>query len=368
MHESLRVNLGNGYSIWTGTGFLEESCIVDFCKKQANFFVIITDSNLVALYGNTLQKRFKKSELLCHLLSFSGGDANKTRKTKQMLEDRMFSLKCGRDTCIIALGGGVVSDLAGFIASTYCRGVPAVYVPTTLLAMVDASIGGKTGINTVFGKNLVGTFYQPAAVFMDLISLKTLPKREFKNGMVEMIKHGLIADAKVFMQLKKNLKKMKKSDSTFAEEMIIRSCEIKKEIVERDEKEKGERSLLNFGHTIGHAIESVEEYKITHGEAVAIGILVESFISYKLGILQEKTIKEIRDIFDIYEIPLVLNQPFNMEKLKKSLKLDKKAIKNSARFVLLEDIGKPHYSNTGYTSEVPDEILNESILWMQENF
>ncbi|MDA9271809.1 3-dehydroquinate synthase, partial [bacterium] len=265
------IHASTPYPIYIGQQLLETALLADCCTQINKRLVIITDTNLVNSLGIQLQQQLQQQGLQALLLACPAGEIHKTRETKQQLEDELLARQYGRDTCLIALGGGVVTDLVGFLAATYCRGLPVIYVPTTLLAMVDASIGGKTGVNTPHGKNLIGTFTQPQAVFMDINTLNTLPENEWHNGMAEMIKHSLIADATIFKLLQQNVEKIIQRDAIFLIDMIHASCLIKKNIVEQDEQEQGLRQLLNFGHTIGHAIETIEHYRLSHGEAVAIG-------------------------------------------------------------------------------------------------
>lgn len=363
MLKTLNVNLEPHYPIHIGTDLLNNDLLFNFCRTQATTQVIITDDHLVSSYGEKLNTLLQQQGFKTLLLSFPHGEHNKTRETKQWLEDKMLAQCCGRDIAIIALGGGVVTDLAGFIAATYCRGVPAIYIPTTLLAMVDASIGGKTGVDTPYGKNLIGTFTQPKAVFSDVSLLASLSTREFNNGLVEIIKHALIADAAGFEQLFNNPTAI--HDTALLQEIIYNSCDIKRQIVELDETEQGKRQLLNFGHTIGHALETASDYSMLHGEAVAIGIAVESYISYQLGILSNDDFEKILSIFTAYKIPVHVKPNFlNREAIKSNLSLDKKAKANLPYFVLLEGIGKPHVSRHGFSMPVEDGLIDEAIDWM----
>jgi len=366
--QTLVVNLQPSYTIYLAHDLLKTSLIFDHYRHLGHRFVIITDDQLAATSGQSLQDNLATQGLNCALFSFPTGEEHKTRETKQYLEDSLLKQQYGRDTCIIALGGGVVTDIAGFVAATYCRGVPILYIPTTLLAMVDASIGGKTAVNTPYGKNLIGTFSQPKAVFIDTVTLETLPEKEWKNGVVEMIKHALIADEKIFKQLSDKRSQLNPEHPEFLLEMIAASCAIKKFIVEQDEKEAGMRQLLNFGHTIGHAIEILENYKIGHGEAVAIGILVESYISVKKGFLNQEIFEQIEKIFQDYQLPLATCAFQNPEKFKQALILDKKTLANQVQYVLLDGIGKPHMENQRYVMPIPEAILDETISWADNRF
>jgi len=356
------LNLTHKYPIYIGQNLLKSDYLVEACKKYALSVVIIVDQKVCDLYGKPLLNRLKKNHIKTHLLSFKGGEKRKTRKTKEKLEDAMLKLRCGRDTCIVAVGGGITTDIAGFIASTYCRGIPIIYVPTSLLAMVDASIGGKTGVDTPYGKNLIGTFYQPRTVFIDIDTLKTLPEKEFKNGLVELIKHAIIKDKKLFYFLLKNVTKIKKRFKLDLESSILTSCKIKKFIVERDEQDLGMRQLLNFGHTIGHALEQVSNYKLSHGMAVAFGIIAESYMALKLGILSNDKFEKIKDIFKQFNIHVTkLDEAYSKKAIKQALLMDKKNINQTPRFALIKDIGSAYFGATGYTSVVPDNIIDQGI-------
>ena len=364
---TLRVNTSAPYSIYFKTNLLQSTLLYEYGIPANKRIVIITDSNLAPTLGNTLQQTLTTDGLKVSLFSFPAGEIHKTRETKQQLEDQLLAHHVGRDTCLIALGGGVVSDLVGFLAATYCRGVPVIYIPTTLLAMVDASIGGKTGVNTSHGKNLIGTFTQPHAVFIDTQLLTTLPSTEFRNGVAEMIKHSLIADPALFNLLDTQVDLIHPHHSDFLSDLVYTNCIIKKNIVECDETETGLRHILNFGHTIGHAIEALEQYEISHGDAVAIGMAVESYISTRCGYLSETDFQRIQDVIQRYPFPLMTSAFKHAETFKTQLQLDKKAVQNSARFVLLHRIGEPHFSNA-HTTEVNPNILDDALHWAASHF
>jgi len=350
--KKIHVELDTSYPIYIGRKFLSGTNIAKFCGKLGHQVVVIADNKVAKIYGEALLNNFKKERIKTHLLNFIANENNKSRIIKEELENKMLSLGCGRDTCIVAFGGGITTDLVGFIAATYYRGIPMVYLPTTLLAMVDASIGGKTGLNTLYGKNLIGAFYQPKAVFAYIGTLETLPKNEIKNGLVEMIKHAIIYDKKYFSCLEKNID---------LEEAILTSCKIKKNIVMHDEKDMNIRQILNFGHTIGHALEQVSQYQLKHGEAVALGIIAESYMSFKLHLLSEKVFERIKAIFANNNISTKLGKPYSRRLIKKALLMDKKNLNQSPRFVLIKDVGRVHIGNSGYTSVVTDEIIDQGI-------
>jgi len=329
--QKLNVNLRKQrYLIFYENNLLKTDFIVDFCKKLASNFVIITHTNLEFL-AKPLLDQFNGKKINIKYLSFPKGEINKTKKTKNDLENQMLNDNFTKDTLIIALGGGIVSDIAGFIASTYMRGIPYIIIPTTLLAMVDASIGGKTAVNTEHGKNLIGTIYHPKAVFIDFDVLKTLSKDEMKNGYIEMLKHALI--------LKKDYFEKLLFSNEITPKQIIDSIKIKKQVIEKDEDEKYYRKILNFGHTISHALEAALDYKISHGQALVYGILIESHLSYKMNFL---SYEEFQNIFDFFKFKKLLNNIPNISKDKiiAFIKRDKKNIFGKNRFTLLKSIGK----------------------------
>ncbi len=319
------------YPIFYKKNLLKDNFIIDFCKNIGFSIVIITHKNIQNLFAKPLFEKLKKENFKIKILAFEKGEENKTRKTKEFLEDQMLQDNFTKDTLIISIGGGVVSDICGFLASTYMRGIPYIVIPTTLLAMIDASIGGKTAVNTHLGKNLIGTIYQPKAVFIDFEVLKTLHEREMKNGLIEMLKHALISKKKAFYDLL-NAKKI-------TQKLIIQSIKIKKQIVEKDEKENSIRKILNFGHTISHAIEASLDFKISHGEALVYGIYAESYLSYLMNYLSKKEFEEI--VKFLKKKNLLLNTyKFSIDKIIKYLKRDKKNILGKNQFILLKCIGK----------------------------
>jgi 3-dehydroquinate synthase len=325
-------------------------------KGISKHFAMITDHSVRNLLGNSLQERLKKEGLDVHLFSVEPGETSKSRKQVEILEDQMFQVGLGRDSAIIALGGGVICDLAGFVAATFCRGIPFISIPTTLLAQVDASIGGKVGINIPFGKNLIGAFHPPSLIVIDPETLSTLPANHYRNGMAEVIKYALIASAELFEKLQGDLS---------IEECIATGCRIKKEVVEKDPKEKGLRRILNFGHTIGHALEAATEYQLHHGEAVALGILAEGYLSYRLGYLQEGKFFQIKRLLEKYRFSLQLPKGLNREKMIYRMALDKKTISNRPRFVLLRDIGEVHPFEGAYCRHVDEVLLEEALQCLE---
>lgn len=353
----------DSYQIHVDENLLSSNLVTSICQKLNKRIVIMTDTHLSKTYGKLLQNTLSQTGVLTEMCVFDAGEQYKTRETKQELEDWLLERRYGRDTCLIALGGGVVTDMVGFLAATYCRGIPVIYLPTTLLAMVDASMGGKTGVNTPLGKNLIGTFTQPYFIGMDISVLHTLPDREWRNGIVEMVKHSLIFDESLFkrMQETPSLSVFKTRKDLAV--LIQRNCQIKQSIVAQDEREHHMRQLLNFGHTIGHAIETLENYHMAHGEAVAIGILVESYIAYLAGYLSEEILSIIYDVIKQYELPLHTQVFSNCDTFMAALCLDKKSIRSVPRFVLLQKIGDPYVKDNCYAHEISEEQLIKALKW-----
>ena len=354
--------------IYFGFDLLSDQRFLETCQKLGKRFVIVTDKKVGSLYGKSLQSLLKENDLDCLLITFPDGEASKSRKTKEKVEDEMFEAKLGRDTCLIALGGGVVTDLAGFVAATYCRGIPYLLVPTSLLGMVDASIGSKTGLNVKQGKNLLGSIYSPAAIFMDLSSLSTLSDREMRNGTAEIIKHGLIAEAALYSSIVEHFEKWQQRDLALLKNLIYESSLVKKKVVEADLKESGMRRMLNFGHTIGHAIEAIEGYGATHGEAIAIGMIVESFISFKLGHINETDFDDIYRLFKLMDFPLQLSSKVTIDAMIHVMGSDKKAAETIPRFVVLNGIGKVLSFKGEYCTTIDDAMLHEVLGWMVAEF
>ncbi|MBW2638115.1 MAG: 3-dehydroquinate synthase [Deltaproteobacteria bacterium] len=252
-----------GYNVLDRIGLLITNTV------PAHHYVIICDSNVLPLHGEKLADILRKMKQRADVITFPAGESSKNMDTALALISRLIDLGVDRSSALIALGGGVTGDMVSFIASIYMRSVPYVHVPTTLMAQVDSSIGGKTGIDLSFGKNLLGTFYQPRGTFIDLQLLETLPESELTNGMAEVVKYGIIDDIELFGILEEDIEGIKKRNKELMETIVGRSCGIKKGIVEIDETDIGIRRILNFGHTIGHAIEAASSYSISHGNAVS---------------------------------------------------------------------------------------------------
>lgn len=267
------------------------------------------------------------------------GEETKDLDWARKLYDKLISLRMDRRSCLITLGGGVIGDLGGFVASTFMRGIPYVQIPTSLLAQVDSSVGGKTAVNHPQGKNIIGTFYQPLSVFIDISFLKTLPNEEFLNGMAEVVKYGIISDNKLFHYLEENAQKVLSHDHHALEYLVNSSCSIKAKIVERDEEEANVRAILNFGHTIGHAIETVSEYRYKHGEAISIGMVFASKISYDKELCKKGDTQRIEALLSALGLP-VKDEGLLPEDILRALETDKKIIDEKIRLILMKEIGK----------------------------
>lgn len=324
--------------------------------------VIITDSRVKRLYGKSVLSVITKlSRRPVHLVTFSAGEKSKTQTTKTRLEHSMLQKKCGRDTVVIALGGGVVGDIAGFVAATYCRGIPFVQIPTTLLAMVDSSIGGKVAIDTPFGKNMIGSFWQPSAVFIDPSFLETLPASRLVEGLCEAVKMCLTHDAFSFEWTEKRLRDRLEWKSDTWVSFIRQALVVKGGVVSRDEREAGERATLNFGHTIAHAIERVSTYRVSHGLAVGIGVCVESVLSCQLGYLSTSECERILACYADLGIDGSLLRGLEANALIEATRNDKKGRGGKPRYVLLEGIGKVYQKNKSWTHEVSDSAVKKAL-------
>jgi 3-dehydroquinate synthase len=290
-------------------------------------------------------------------LTVPPGESSKTRETWAHLTDSLLSLAFGRDSALIGLGGGVVGDLTGFVAATYMRGLPYILVPTTLLAMVDASVGGKTGVNAPQGKNLIGAFHPPAGVLADPLALLTLPEREYRNGLAEAVKHGLVADADYFGWLETEVPAILRRDPDVLARLIRRSVEIKAAIVSEDERESGQRAVLNAGHTVGHALERASQYQLAHGEAVSLGLVVECEIGEQAGIAQAGLRQRVASLLQQFGLPVRPPRSISQTALLEGMQLDKKNREGRIHLALAHAVGSIHRGE-GWTSVVSPDRIN----------
>lgn len=321
---------------------------------------IVTDSNVGKLYLEELTELLEPLFAKCVSYVFDAGEASKNTDTVGKVYEHLILNSFDRKDLLVALGGGVVGDLTGFTAATYLRGIDFVQVPTSLLAQVDSSIGGKTGVDFMQYKNMVGAFYMPKLVYMNLSVLKTLPKRQISSGMGEIIKHGLIKDTAYFSYLKENSDNIKALDMTALEELVYGSCEIKRRVVENDPKEQGERALLNFGHTLGHAIEKLSGFSMYHGECVAVGMAGAGYISWKLGHITKEQLDMIETTIQSYGLPVRIPEfSHTPEEILAATKLDKKMESGKVKFIVLKEIG-----NAVITKELTDEEILSGISYV----
>ncbi len=317
--------------------------------------LLVSNPEIFAYYGQTCLKSLEEAgfETYTHLIP--AGETHKNLQSIAQVYDTALANRLERSSTLVALGGGVIGDMTGFAAATWLRGVNFVQVPTSLLAMVDASIGGKTGVNHPQGKNLIGAFYQPKLVLIDPTVLKTLPEREFRAGMAEVIKYGVIWDADLFTKLEEaeNIDRFASIDRELLQTILVRSTQAKAEVVSQDEKEAGLRAILNYGHTIGHAVESLTNYQqFVHGEAVAIGMVAAGKIATAMGLWTETEAKRQEQLITKTKLPTNIPPELNMDDILETLKSDKKVKAGKVRFILPTQIGK-----VIITDKVTEEII-----------
>lgn len=355
----LEVGLGErSYPIRIEAGCLDSVGQHLLQMKIGKRYAIITDNHVNDLYGSRLTESLDKVDIDYQLFVFPRGEASKCISTFAKLSSELAEARFDRKDAIIALGGGVCGDLAGFIASSYMRGIPFIQVPTTLLSQVDSSVGGKTGIDIPQGKNLVGAFYQPKAVFIDPQVLQTLDHDELLGGLAEVIKYGVIWDKDFFAYLNDNRESILALNAVEIEKTIYTCCAIKAEVVAKDEKEGGLRRILNFGHTIGHAVETESGYRLIHGLAVSIGMVAAAHLSYLEGILDFEEYERIVNILKSYNMPLAIPADYDIAKIKGLLTIDKKVESGCLVFILCDKIGSYKISDSVKNENI-DAVLND---------
>ena len=355
----VHVPLGNrSYVIKVGSNLLTRLGAECAALKLGQRCAVITDAKVGKHYAKAALKSLAASGFEAVLITVPAGEKSKRMAMVEQCHDKLAAHRLERKSFIVALGGGVVGDLAGFVAATYLRGIPFVQVPTTLLAQVDSSVGGKTGVNLKAGKNLVGSFYQPRLVLCDLDTFKTLPRREYVSGLAEVIKYGIIYDAVLFAQLERNLGKLLHRDPSMLASVIARCCEIKADVVGHDETESGLRAILNFGHTIGHAIENSSGYgKYLHGEAISIGQVAAAKLSHKVLGLPSGDVVRIEKLFAQAGLPVTIKlNPGQRTKLFTAMQLDKKVSGGEVKFVLAKKIGRVEYG-----CKVTTDSINQAL-------
>lgn len=351
----------SGYDVHIEAGLIDSlaALLVRACPRHR--YAVIADSNVAALYGERVVEVARTTGREVDLYAFPAGEENKTRERWAELSDQMLQGGFGRDAAVIALGGGVTGDLAGFVAATYLRGVPVVQVPTTILAMIDSSVGGKTGVDTPAGKNLIGAFHQPALVVADIGTLGTLPPEQVRSGLAEAVKHGAIADAEYFEWIRAETPGLLALQPDRMVRLIGRSVEIKARVVGADEREGGLRKILNFGHTIGHSVEALSGFSLLHGEAIAIGMVVEATLGEILGVTEPETAARLRAALSAIGLPTTVPPEFTSRAILDGTRVDKKARAGLVEYSLIERIGSASRGSGSYGTPVDDTELSEAI-------
>jgi 3-dehydroquinate synthase len=358
------VSLGTrSYDIKIAAGLLAGLGVDCASLKLGQKCAVLSDVNVAPRYAKPALASLKRAGFDAVLITVPAGETAKRLKQVESCFNQLAAHRLERKSFIVALGGGVVGDLAGFVAASYLRGIPFVQVPTTLLAQVDSSVGGKTGVNLAAGKNLVGAFYQPRLVLCDLATFRTLPEREFRAGLAEVIKYGIIHDADLFARLERDMAKILRRDDAALAHIVARSCEIKADVVSQDETEGGLRAILNFGHTIGHAIEAITAYgRYLHGEAISIGQVAAAHLSAELLGLPAQDVERIRALFVAAGLPVSIKlSSAQRAKLLAAITLDKKVSGGEIKFVLAERIGKAVWGQ-----RVPTAAVHRALDQIQE--
>ena len=354
--KTLVVDLGSrSYPIHIGTDLIDQPELFSACEKASSLY-IVTNTTVAPLYAERLTQTLKKLGKPVRLIVLPDGESYKDWKTLQLIFDALLKHGADRQTMLLALGGGVIGDMAGFAAASFMRGIRFIQVPTTLLAQVDSSVGGKTGINHPLGKNMIGAVHQPTAVIADLNTLKTLAPRELSAGLAEVIKHGAIADASFLDWIELNATALLACDTEAMAHAVLRSCEIKSAVVSADEREGGIRAILNFGHTFGHAIEAGMGFgEWLHGEAVACGMVMGADLSCRLKQISPAELDRLTRIIQTMHLPVVPPQ-FGTERYMELMQVDKKTEGGQIRYVVLEKIGKAQIKS------VPDAQVIETLI------
>ncbi|MCR5165714.1 MAG: 3-dehydroquinate synthase [Oscillospiraceae bacterium] len=358
--ESYDIMIGNGlYSALTAD-------LKNGIAGKVSRYVIVTDSNVRPLYADRIYSEMTEAGLRTDIIEFEAGEKSKTRAVKEYVEDRMLEMGCKRDCCVIAVGGGVVSDLAGFTAGTFGRGVPFINYTTTLLAAADASIGGKTAVDTPLATNLIGLFNQPKKVYIDLDAWKTLPRRELVSGLAETIKHGCLGDRELFEYLEKNISRVFDCDSEVCRYISEHNCMVKYRVVMKDARESGLREILNLGHTVGRAAETLSDYRLTHGEAVSIGLCAEVLLGEKYGYIGSENAQRVISLCEKAGLPVKLPEYMDADELVRKLYTDKKVRNGRLRFVFQKEIGEMVcFGDNNYGKEVPEDEIAEILRSMK---
>jgi 3-dehydroquinate synthase len=350
----------DSYCVIIGAALRHEYAARVVASAPAYHYAVVTDSGVAPHYADRLLAELARhGRTSLHVIP--AGETSKTRESWAVITDELLGAGCGRDTTVVALGGGVVGDLAGFVAATYMRGVPVVQCPTSLLAMIDASVGGKTGVDTPSGKNLVGAFHPPAIVLLDVETIRTLPLAHRRAGLAEAIKHGVIADAEYFARIDSDLPLLLDANTPAMLACVARSVEIKSQVVREDPREHGIRKTLNFGHTLGHALEHASGYALLHGEAIAIGMVLEARLSERLGVAPEGTASRIGAVLERAGLPISRPASLDPHVVLEATRQDKKARGGAVTYALPAGIGSMAGAERGWSIEVGDTLVREVL-------
>ena len=365
MSEVLNVKYNNEpcYDIIFDVSFDELIANISELGYSGRKVAIITDSNVKELYADQVKNLIDTIASKTVVYAIPAGEENKNLSEIEKIYEVLIENHFDRHDLIVALGGGVVGDMAGFCAATYLRGIDFIQIPTTLLAQTDSSIGGKTGVDYNGYKNMVGAFYMPKLVYMNISVLDTLPGDQFASGFAEVMKHGIIKDADFYIWLIDNMYEIEERDHDTLLEMVKKSCSIKRAVVEKDPTEKGDRALLNFGHTIGHAIEKHKDFSLAHGECVALGAVAAAFISWKKQMLSMEEYYEIRDMFVPFGLPISVTD-IDCDEVIRLIHSDKKSDGNNVKFILLKKVGKAVIDPTVTDDEVREAL--KEITWTED--
>ena len=364
---SLKRVVDDSYDIEIGYG-LGDALVSDLSAGLVGSrkrLAVITDDTVEKLYAGEIMQKLEDAGFKPELFVIPSGEKSKTRQMKEFLEDSMLAKGFRRDCAVIALGGGVVTDLAGFTAGTFGRGVPFVNYATTLLAAADASVGGKTAVDTPLATNLIGLFNQPKKVYLDIGTWKTLPREQLSSGLSETIKHGCLGDKELFEYLEKNIEKVFDCDKDVCEYISKHNCEVKYKVVMQDEKESGLREVLNLGHTVGRAVETVSDYRLLHGQAVAIGLAAQARLGEKLGFISKENVQRVERLCERAELPTRIPDYIDREKLLDKLYTDKKVRDGKLRFVFQKEIGEMVcFGGNDYGKQITREQIAEILREM----
>ena len=359
-NERTRVIDAGEYRVTIGNALRHEFASLIAAAAPAHHYAVVSDDEVAPLYADALVASLTPNgRTTQHRMR--AGESHKTRETWSRLTDELLDAGCGRDTTVVALGGGVVGDLAGFVAATFMRGVPVVQCPTSLLAMIDASVGGKTGVDTEAGKNLVGAFHPPSAVLIDVDMLRTLPDAHRRAGLAEAIKHGVVADASYFARVASLLPALAAGNAPAILEVVARSVEIKSGVVKSDAREAGRRKILNFGHTIGHAIEQASGYALLHGEAVAIGMVLEARLAERIGVAERGMAGAIECALLEVGLPVARPASIDAATVLAATRHDKKARGGAVSYALPSSIGTMAGAERGWSIGVVDSLVLEVL-------